>query len=84
MSTTEQTIIEIIATTCDIAPDKVRLDATLKELDVHSLDAVQVLFEIEDRFDVRVPERDDRYVGGTVAELVAGVERLLLRKSSVT
>ena len=84
MSTTEQTIIEIIATTCDIEPGRVRLDATLKELDIHSLDAVQVLFEIEDRFDVRVPERDARYAAGTVSELVAGIERLLLRKSSVT
>jgi acyl carrier protein len=77
MSTTEQTIIEIIAKTSGIEPVKVRLDATLKDLGVHSLDAVQVLFEIEDHFNVRVPERDDRYASGTVRELVVGVDKLV-------
>ena len=77
MSITEQTIIEIIAKTAGIEPGSIPLDATLKDLGVHSLDAVQVLFEIEDRFNIHVPERDDRYAAGTVRELVAGVDKLI-------
>jgi acyl carrier protein len=77
MSSTEQTIIDIIAKTCSIERDRITLDATLKDLDVHSLDAVQVLFEIEDRFNISVPEREDSYSSGTVGDLVAGVERLI-------
>ncbi len=82
--TTEQTVIDIIAKTCSIDPAKITLDATLKDLDVHSLDAVQVLFEIEDRFDIEVPERDDRYATGTVRDLVEGVEQLVAAKAAAS
>jgi acyl carrier protein len=83
MSSTEQTIIDIIAKTCSIDRERISLDASLKDLDVHSLDAVQVLFEIEDRFNISVPERDDRYSAGTVRDLVEGVERLIAAKTPV-
>jgi acyl carrier protein len=84
MSSTEQIIIDIIAKTCSIERERIVLDATLKDLDVHSLDAVQVLFEIEDRFNLTVPERDDQYSAGTVRDLVQGVERLLAEKTPTT
>ena len=80
MSTTEQIIFDIIAKTCSIERERITLDATLKDLDVHSLDAVQVLFEIEDRFDIAVPEREDQYAAGTVRDLIEGVDRLLAVK----
>ncbi len=81
-SSTEQAIIDIIAKTCSIEREHISLDATLKDLDVHSLDAVQVLFEIEDKFDISVPERDDQYATGTVRDLIDGVERLLAAKAT--
>lgn len=82
MSTTEQTIFDIIAKTCSVPRDRITLDATLKDLDVHSLDAVQVLFEIEDKYDISVPEREDNYSAGTVRDLIDGVERLLAVKAA--
>ncbi len=82
MSSTEQIIFDIIAKTCSIERDRIKLDATLKDLDVHSLDAVQVLFEIEDRFDVAVPEREDQYSAGTVRDLIEGVDQLLAAKAA--
>jgi acyl carrier protein len=82
MSSTEQTIIDIIAKTCSIERDRISLGATLKDLDVHSLDAVQVLFEIEDRFNISVPEREDQYSAGTVRDLIEGVDRLLAEKAT--
>jgi acyl carrier protein len=84
MSSIEPTVIDIIAKTCSIERDRIALDATLKDLDVHSLDAVQVLFEIEDKFNVSVPERDDRYAAGTVRDLIEGVERLVAAKTPAT
>jgi acyl carrier protein len=82
MSSTEQIIFDIIAKTCSIERDRIKLDATLKDLDVHSLDAVQVLFEIEDRFDVAVPEREDQYSAGTLRDLIEGVDQLLAAKAA--
>ena len=81
MSSIQQTIIDIIAKSCSIERDRITLDATLEDLEVHSLDAVQVLFEIEDRFDISVPEREDRYSAGTVRDLIEGVEQLLAAKA---
>ncbi|MDP1649199.1 MAG: phosphopantetheine-binding protein [Rubrivivax sp.] len=82
MKSTEQVIFDIIAKTCSIPHERITPGATLKELDVHSLDAVQVLFEIEDHFDISVPERDDQYAAGTVRDLVEGVDRLIAAKTS--
>ncbi len=81
MSSTQQIILDIIAKTCSIERERITLDSTLKDLDVHSLDAVQVLFEIEDHFDVTVPERQDQYSAGTVRDLVSGIEKLLAAKA---
>jgi acyl carrier protein len=81
-SSTEQIIFDIIAKTCSIERERITLDSTLKDLDVHSLDAVQVLFEIEDRFDVTVPEREDQYSAGTVRDLIEGVDQLLAAKAA--
>jgi acyl carrier protein len=83
MSSTEQIIFDIIAKTCSIERGRITLDSTLKDLDVHSLDAVQVLFEIEDHFNISVPEREDQYSAGTVRELIEGVDRLVAAKSPV-
>jgi acyl carrier protein len=82
MSSTETAIFDIIAKTCSIERSRITLDSTLKELDVHSLDAVQVLFEIEDRFNISVPEREDQYSAGTVRDLIVGVDRLLVEKAT--
>ena len=82
MSSTEQIIFDIIAKTCSVERERITLGSTLKDLDVHSLDAVQVLFEIEDRFDIRVPEREDQFSAGTVRDLVNGVEQLLAAKAT--
>jgi acyl carrier protein len=84
MSSTEQIIVDIIAKTCKIERSRITLDATLKDLDVHSLDAVQVLFEIEDHFRISVPERDDQYSAGTVRDLITGVDRLIVARAPAT
>lgn len=82
MRSTEQIIFDIIAKTCSVPRDRITLDSTLKDLDVHSLDAVQVLFEIEDKFDISVPEREDQYSAGTVGDLIDGVDKLLATKAT--
>ena len=83
MSSTDQIILDIIAKTCSIERVSITLDSTLKDLDVHSLDAVQVLFEIEDHFQISVPEREDQYSAGTVRGLIEGVGQLGAARSPV-
>ena len=82
MSSTEQIIFDIIAKSCSVDRDSITLDSTLKDLDVHSLDAVQVLFEIEDKFNNTEPEREDQFSTGTVRDLIDGVDKLRAAKAA--
>jgi acyl carrier protein len=84
MSNIEKAVFDIITKTCSIPPDRITPASTMQGLGVNSLDAVQVLFEIEDRFEISVPQREDQYSHGTVGDLVEGVERLVAHKASAT
>jgi acyl carrier protein len=81
MSTIEQTVIDVIAKEGSVPLEKITLDATLQELDVHSLDGIQIIFTLEDKFDIRIPEEEAQHATGTVRDLIAGVERLVAAKA---
>lgn len=78
----EHAVIDIIAKEGSVPRDKVTLDATLQDLDVHSLDGVQIIFAIEDKFDIVVPEEQAQHATGTVRQLVDGVIQLVAAKGA--
>ena len=78
----EQVVIDIIAKEGSVPRDKIALDATLQDLDVHSLDGVQIIFAIEDKFDIVVPEEQAQHATGTVRQLVDGVIQLVAAKGA--
>ena len=78
----EQAVINIIAKEGSVPSDKITLDATLQELDVHSLDGVQIIFAIEDKFDILVPEEQAQHAAGTVRQLIDGVIQLVAAKGA--
>jgi acyl carrier protein len=77
MSSVEDTIFDIIAKESGIDRAKITPEATLKDLDIQSLDAVQILFEIEDHFKITMPDRDPNFDTESVKGLVQTVEKLL-------
>ena len=53
------TIREVAAEVLSVEPDKVTEDARFKEdLDADSLDLVELVMGLEERFDIEVPEDD--------------------------
>ena len=78
----EQTVIDIIAKEGSVPRDKIALDATLAELDVHSLDGVQIIFALEDKFDITVPDDQTQHATGTVRQLIDGVAALVAAKQA--
>src|SRR5690348_18486993 len=74
-----QTVFSIIAKEAGIEESKVTLDSTLKDLEIPSLDAIQIIFEIEDRFKIQMPDRDPNFDTESVKGLVETVEKLLAR-----
>lgn len=78
----QQTVFSIIANEAGIEESKVTLDSTLKDLEIASLDAIQVIFEIEDHYKIQMPDRDPNFDTESVKGLVDTVEKLLAEKAA--
>jgi acyl carrier protein len=73
----------VIAKHLKVETDKVPLDATFEQLGMDSLDGVNLLFEVEDEFDVSIDDQDAKSIK-SIPEMVAGIEKLLARKEGAT
>jgi acyl carrier protein len=78
----QTTVFAIIAKEAGIDEAKVTLDSTLKDLEIASLDAIQIIFEIEDHFKIRMPDRDPNFDTESVKGLVDTVEKLLAAQAA--
>jgi acyl carrier protein len=81
MNSIKDTVLDIIAKEGSIDRASITLESTLRDLNIHSLDGVQIVFALEDTFDICVPEDQVQHATGTVAELIEGIERLVAAKS---
>jgi acyl carrier protein len=81
MANTETDIIEIVAKQAKVDGATLKRDTRLSELDLQSIDIVELIFAIEDKFDISVPySPNDLESAGlsfeTVGDLVGAVEKL--------
>ena len=67
--------IEIIAKSKSISPDTITLASTFDELNVDSLDKINISFEVEEAFNVEIPD-DALGTIKTVGDMVNGVAKL--------
>ena len=72
--------IEIIAKAKNIPTDTITLDTTFEELNIDSLDKINISFEVEEAFNIAIP---DDALGSlkTVGDVVRGVEQLVAAKA---
>jgi acyl carrier protein len=70
----------VIARTQKIPPETVTIDKTFEELNIDSLDGINILFALEGEFDLDIPDDAARGIR-TVREMVEGIEKLLAAKS---
>jgi acyl carrier protein len=73
-------IFDIIAKVARIDRGTLTLETKLEDLKIESLDMVQILFGIEDAFDVYVPQDDQSFKLATLKDVVDGVQRLVAAK----
>jgi acyl carrier protein len=71
-----QRVISVIAATQRIPPEKISPDSTFEELGLDSLDAVNILFALEEEFKISIPDDDARDIRG-VRQMIDGIEKLL-------
>jgi acyl carrier protein len=79
----EQRCIAIIAKSKLIPEETVTRDKTFEELAIDSLDKINISFEIEDTFNIQIP---DTAIGSlkTVGDIVDGVIRLQRESAAPT
>jgi acyl carrier protein len=85
MSEVATKIIEIIAKEMKTEPGKITLESSLEDLKIESLDVVQIVFAIEEAYDITIPNDKDYELNTTlktVGDIVKGVERLVAQKKS--
>lgn len=71
-------IIQIIAKEAQIDPERLRPESTMDDFEIPSISQFEVLFAIEEAFDVELPEEPkDLTLGGLAAE----VSRLVAAKA---
>jgi len=81
--TVGEIIIAIIAKEMRVDASRVSTSSTMEELQVESLDAIQIIFEIEDRFQISVPYDKSNHSLNCVGDIVAMVDRLLRERKAV-
>jgi len=73
-------VLSVIASVKRIPREKVTIGSTFEELGLDSLDAMNILFELESEFDISIPDNEARSIK-TVQGIVDGVERLVAAKN---
>lgn len=71
----ESRVLATIAAVKRIPLERVRLDSSFEELGLDSLDRVNILFELENAFDISISDQEARQIQN-VRQVVEGVRRL--------
>ena len=71
-----QRVLRIIAETQRKEPAQVTIDSTFEELGIDSMDGINIIFALENEFNINVPDEDVKSIR-SVRDVVEGVIRLV-------
>jgi acyl carrier protein len=74
-------VIRVIAETQRIPAEGISLYSTFEELKIDSLDAINIIFALEDKFRIDIPDEAVQNIH-SVRESVEGVRRLVAEKEA--
>lgn len=83
MSDVASEVIAIIAKKVRVDRPKIELIDRLEDLGLESLDAVEMIFDLEEKFDIQIPynANNARTEFDTVGEVIRAIEQLVDKKS---
>ena len=76
-----QRVLKVIAASKRIPLETVTIDSEFLQLAIDSMDAVEILFALENEFDISIPDDDVRSVRN-VRQMCEGVDRLVAAKQA--
>lgn len=86
MSSVESDIYDIIAEKSAVDRSKLQSDAKLEDLEIESLDVVEIIFAVEEKFDIHVPynANDQELEFETIGDVVNAVQKLIDEEGAST
>jgi acyl carrier protein len=75
MDDIQASIIELVAKSKNLPPSDVHMDTTFDELQIDSLDKINLSFAVEEMFAIEIPDENLNSLK-TVGDVVRGVETL--------
>jgi acyl carrier protein len=74
-------VLKVIATSKKIPLETVTIDSGFEQLGIDSMDTVEILFALENEFDISIPDEEVRAIR-SVRQICEGVEKLVAAKSA--
>jgi acyl carrier protein len=69
-------VLDVIAHTQRIPREKLTLGGRFEEFGMDSMDAVNILFALEDKFDITIPDEDAKKIRN-IRDIVEGVQKMV-------
>lgn len=66
----------VIANTQRIPVEKITIDSSFEELGIDSMDGVNILFALENEFNITIPDEEAKQIRN-VRQMIEGVEKLI-------
>ena len=76
-----QRVLKVIAASKRIPPETVTIESDFAQLNIDSMDAVEILFALENEFDISIPDDAVRAVRN-VRQMCEGIDKLITDKAS--
>ncbi len=76
-------VFSVVAATQRIPVEKITIDSTFEELGIDSMDGVNILFALENEFDITIPDEAAKNIR-SVRQAVEGVQNLLSGQDGAT
>ncbi|MBL8242441.1 MAG: acyl carrier protein [Bryobacterales bacterium] len=74
-------VLRTLADTQKLPLEKVTADSTFEDLGIDSLDGINILFALENEFDINIPDESARLVRD-IRQLAEGVQKLINEKAA--
>ena len=79
---TAQRVVDVIVSTQKLDQDKVTINSTFEELQIDSLDGLNIVFALENEFDIDIPDDKAKELT-TVRQVAEQIDALLVTKSKL-
>lgn len=82
MTEIEEKVLDIVAKECRLDRATLTLDSKIEDLKIESIDLMQTIFQIEEAFDIYVPQEGENFKLTTLQDVADAVKTLVAEKQA--